>query len=206
MIRTINLLLIALFISQILSAQTKKVENNKVEIDYIDTEEVSNTFNLNSSTRIKSNDFQKIKIKCKLNTDERYILDINKFSLVDRANKIRYRPTDISYQPVVGYMAYEKILMEDIEVNEYFKGLMGVSYDPNYKDKFYDFSLENYFNFELPVNFGTAKKPILRKIYFRNHKFKKFKALLFFPLLTNTDKNPNLELVYGDKLISEIQL
>ena len=193
-----------MLITPLLSAQTRKVENNIVEIEYIDTEEVSKTFHLNSSSKIKSDNVKKIKVKCKLQSDERYVLDVNKFSLIDRANKIRYRPTDISYQPVMGYMSYVKMLKKDIELNKHFKSSMGVRYDSDYEDKFYDFNIENYLNFALPVNFGTSKKPVLREIYFLNHKFKKFKALLFFPILTQTKNNPDLELVYGNDLISEI--
>lgn len=202
----VNLFIIVMLITPILSAQTIQVENDEVEIEYIDTEEVSKTFHLNSSSKIKSDKIKKIKVKCKLKSDERYVLDINKFSLIDRANKIRYRPTDISYQPVMGYMAYIKLVKEDIKINDHFKGAMGVRYEPDDEDKFYDFNIKNYMNFEMPVNFGTSKKPILRQVYFQNHKFKKFKALLFFPLIIQTENSPDLELVYGNEMISEIEL
>lgn len=202
---SIKFFLIAVLFSPIIFAQTKKVENDKLTIKYLNTREVSKTFHLNSSTRIKSDQFYKIKVSCKLRSKEKGLIDINKFSLIDKANKIRYRPTDISFQAVVGYMAYWKLLKEDTEQGGALKDMMGVAYDPENIDSFNDFDIENYSNIELPVNLGTKKNPILRTIYFQNHKVKNFRALFFFPILNKTEKEPEFEILYGNEIISQIE-
>jgi hypothetical protein len=187
-------------------SQVKELENGNLIIEYISVDKVSNTFHLNSSSKLKSDKYQKIKVKGKLKILNKEKIDINKISLIDHKNKLRYRPTDISYQPVLGYMVYQKILKEDIKRwNEGFKNQMGFAFSPEVNDGFLDYNLESYTNIELPINFGTKNKPILRYIYFGTHKFKSFKILFFFPIIKDCE-NGVFELYYGDEKISSVEL
>ncbi|MFH4965445.1 hypothetical protein V8G69_10610 [Gaetbulibacter sp. M235] len=125
---------------------------------------------------------------------------------MDTVNKIRYRPTDVSFQPVAGYMSYGKLLKSDIKK----KGLvgyyrLGAVYDPEIRDTFEDYEFDGYKDFSMCFNFWTKKDPLLSYIYFQPHKFKQFKALLFFPLLVEAN-NPELVLYYGYENIAEVKL
>ncbi|RED48812.1 hypothetical protein [Seonamhaeicola aphaedonensis] len=177
-----------------------------ISIEYFETEQVSNKLNLNSSTKIRGEGVQKISVKCKIKSLNKQRIDINKFSLVDTINKLRYRPTDVSYQPVAGYMVYGKLLKSDIKK----KGLvghysLGASYKPEVKDSFLDYNIEGYTNIEPTFNFWTDKDPLLSKIYFKPHKFKKFKALFFFAIIKDAPI-PNLALYYGDNKVTDIRV
>lgn len=196
-------IIILLFINQNYSQNT--FENNTIKIEYLSSKKVSNRLHLNSSTRISSKEIQKISIKCKFKSLNKERIDINKISLLDIKNKIRYRPTDISYQPIFGYMGYGKLMKVDLKK----KGLigyhnLGAYYKPEIKDTFEDYEFKGYTNFALSYNFWTEKKPLIGKVYFAPHKFKKFKSLIFFPIL-NKVENPEFELYYGNERISKIK-
>ena len=183
-------------------AQTTFDQGN-ISIEYIESETVSNTLNLNSSTKIKGNCIQKISVKCKIKSLNGDKIDINKISLLDTVNKIRYRPTDVSFQPVAGYISYGKLLKSDIKK----KGLighyrLGAAYRPEIKDTFEDYLFEGYKNYQVIFNFWTNKDPLLSYIYFQPHKFKSFKALLFFPILEEAE-NGQLALYYGYEKVAE---
>lgn len=196
-------IIILLFLNQNYSQNT--FENNTIGIDYLSSKKVSNKLHLNSSTRINSKEIQKISVKCKFKSLDKERIDINKVSLLDIKNKIRYRPTDISYQPIAGYMGYVKLMKADLKK----KGLigyhnLGAYYDPEIKDTFEDFEFEGFTDFALPYNFWNEKNPLIGEVYFAPHKFKKFKALIFFPILKKA-KNPEFELYYGNERVAEIK-
>ncbi|MEL0454735.1 hypothetical protein WJN01_00745 [Flavobacteriaceae bacterium SZ-1-7] len=185
--------------------QEKKVENGMLYIEFLKAKKVSNTFNLNSSSKVKSNELKKISVKCKIESLNKVDVDINKFSLIDNKNKLRYRPIDVSFQPSTGYIAYKKLLKTDIKLGSMYMHQANIAYKPEIKDSYTDYYFEGYTNIEIPSDFGTNKKPKKTVIYFQSHGFHDFKSLFFFAIL-NSAENPDLELYYGNEKISKVKL
>jgi hypothetical protein len=186
--------------------QEKKVENGNLSVEFKKSKKVSNTFNLNSSSKIKSKELKKISIKCKVQSLNKDKVDINKFSLVDHKNKLRYRPTDISFQPVVGYLVFGKLFKKDINYGKMAKFQAGIDYKPEIKDTYMDFSIEGYTDVEIPMTFavgiGKKEKSI---VYFQPNNYNKFQALIFFAIVEKA-KNPDLEFYYGDEKIANVKI
>jgi len=198
--------LITIFFSIMINGQEKKVENGTLSVEFTKAKKISNTFNLNSSSKIKSKELKKISIKCKVKSLNKEKIDINKFSLIDRENKLRYRPTDISFQPVMGYLVFGKLLKNDINYGSAAKFHTGIEYNAEIKDTYLDYSLEGYKDVEIPVifavGFGKNKKSV---IYFQPNNYNSFKALIFFAIIKEA-KNPNLEFYYGNEKIADIKI
>jgi hypothetical protein len=181
------------------------IEKDSLTIEFLKAKKVSSTFNLNSSSKLKSKLLKKISIKCKIESLNKTEVDINKFSLVDHKNKLRYRPMDISYQPAMGYMAYLKLLKTDLDLGDYYKMQAGIAYVPEIEDSFDKYIFDGYTTVELPANLGTKKHPKTAVIYFKPHKFNKFKTLFFFAIQKDAE-NPDLKLHYGDEIIAQISI
>tara|TARA_Y100000815_G_C13349158_1_gene503492 strand:- start:6658 stop:7281 length:624 start_codon:yes stop_codon:yes gene_type:complete len=188
-------------------SQEKLFENGNLSIDYKNAQKVSSTMHLNSVTKIKSKDLMKVKVKCKIRSLNKERVDPNKFSLVDHTNKLRYRPTDISHQPVAMYMAYVRLLKDNIN----YRGRPGfmmsanpspIKYDPEIKDSFDDYSIDGYTNIELPLKISKKKQSV---VYFEPHKFKKFSALFFFAIPKNLETQ-SLEFYYGKNKVADVEL
>lgn len=176
--------------------------NGEIKIKYIKSKKVSLNFNLTSYTKYKGANLEKIRVTCKFKSLTRKRVDINKISLIDKKNKIRYRPSDITFQPFTAYEEYTKLLKEDVKI----KGVYAYAfYKPEIKDSFEGYLIDGYSIFELQYEFGSKKNPITSYIYFEKHQFLKFKAFIFFPLKENAE-NPELELYYGNDKISEIEI
>jgi len=182
-------------------AQEMKYENGELSIKFINSKKVSNKFNMNSTSKIKSKDLNKVLIKCKLKIIKDKVIDLNKFSLVDHENKLRYRPTDISTQ-TVGQINISKLLKTDVKLGGMYKLQAGLYYRPEVKDSFTDYNIEGYTNFEIFYSFGKGKKMKKASLYFQPVKFN-FKAHFFFAILKKSN-NSNLELYYGNKKITDI--
>jgi len=156
-------------------------------------------------------------IKCLITSPSKNPLDVNSFSLLDTANKKRYRLVGYSAfkgTSTVGFGAtFESYLKEEF-LNKRGKQYRELpKYDPSVKDSFGDFDFEGYENVEIPIEFDIYYDKL--NAYFANGKFtsvvyypptskwKKFLSFLRFPLL-QSENNPVFELYYGNKLISKI--
>lgn len=186
--------------------QEVKVANGNLSVDFKTSKKVSNTLNLNSTSKIKSKELQKISVKCKVESLNKEVVDINKFSLVDHKNKLRYRPTDISFQPVMGYLVYEKLFKEDVNYGNMAKHQAGIQYKPEIKDSYNDYAITDYVDVQIPmtfaVGFGKQKTSI---VYFEPHNYRNFQALFFFAIVEDA-KNPDLVFYYGNEKITSINL
>ena len=196
-----NLLFVLLVLSLNIFGQ-KEYNDGEIEIKYMGSKKVSPNFHLSSLTYYEGESIEKIKIVCKIKSLNRRWVDINKISLVDKENKIRYRPSDISFS----YGYYKKLLKEDLNI----KGLFGnyeadAFYKPEIKDTFEDYIFDGYTNYDFPYNFGSKKKPQVAYVYFESHQFLKFKALIFFPIMKSAE-NPSFELYYENEKISNVKI
>lgn len=182
--------------------QELKVENGNLSIKFLKAKKVSNTLNLNSTSRIKSKELKKVLIKCKLKSLDKNAKDLNKFSLVDHKNKLRYRPTDISTQ-TVGQINITKLLKTDVKLGGMYKLQAGILYEPEIEDTFTNYDINGYTNVEIPYTFNKRKnkKGI---VYFQPVRYN-FKAHFFFAILTKSE-NSELELYYGSEKIYKIEL
>jgi len=202
----LNIILLTFIISFSNYSQSQQnFENGNLSIEYQKAKKVSKTFNLNSSSKLKSDNFTKISVKCKIQSLNKEDIDINKFSLVDHKNKLRYRPMDISFQPVMGYLAYGKLLKAELKLGSMYMHQAGIAYEPEIKDSYIEYSLEEYTDVEVPFNFGTEKNPKNSIVYFKPNNFHKFKSLFFFPIMKSA-KNPELELYYGNEKVEKVEL
>ena len=118
-------LIIFLFTSIPLFSQLL-IEDKQLEFEYLSSRTVSKSFNLNSSSKSNSDELYKIEVKFKLKSLDKKEIDINKFSLVDMTNKLRFRPSDISYATLGLYMGYVYLLKDDIE----YKKNISANYKP----------------------------------------------------------------------------
>jgi len=198
--KNILILITLITFSTISYTQEKNYENGELSIKFISSRKVSKTFNMNSSSKIKSKDLDKVLIKCKLKVIKDKKIDLNKFSLVDNKNKLRYRPTDISTQ-TVGQINISKLLKTDVELGGMYKLQAGLYYRPEVIDSFTNYNIEGYTNCEMFFSFGRKKKNYT--IYFQPVEFN-FRAHFFFAILEKSN-NSDLELFYGDKKVTDIE-
>jgi hypothetical protein len=145
-----------------------------------------------------------IKSKIKSTTDK---TKLSAFYLLDVKNKIRYRLADYKgYTGFIGYpelIPYRKERFFDEKGNE-IKGEGWPIYNESVKDYFKDYDIEGYSNFEMKINFGSAKKPKLSVVYFGETSYEKFTAELFFAIIVE-HKAADYELYYKDEKISDIK-
>lgn len=156
-------------------------------------------------------------IKCLFTSPNKNPLDVNSFSLIDTANKKRYRLVGYSAfkgSSTIGLHAtFESYLKEEF-LNKRGKQYRDLpKYDPSVKDSFSDYEFEGYENVEIPIEFDIYYDKL--NSYFANGKFtsvvyypptskwKKFLSFLRFPLL-QSDNIPVFELYYGNILVSKI--
>ena len=125
--------------------------------------------------------------------------DINKFILLDKKNKLKIRPTDISYQYVASVISFNRI-SKDNKVNRVNVGY-SIRYDNAVKDSFTDFDFPGYNTFEVPINYGTAKYPELHITYFEPEAFKKRRISIFFTVPSNINA---AELFFGNEKVTDI--
>lgn len=156
--------------------------------------------------KVTNNDLRKVMIKTKINSDPVNRTKLSAFSLLDTINKIRYRLADYKgYTGFIGFpelIPFRKTKFYDENGNPPDDGWLP-PYDITEKDYFENYNKDTYINFEIPINFGTTKKPKLSILYFGKTRYKKFTAELYFAIVEK-NKNSYYELYYGDEKISEI--
>lgn len=186
-------------------AQTE-VDNGKISMDLYVIKKVSVIGNLTSTTRLKSEEYTKIILKCKVQV-KNGLFDFNKLSLVDRNNKLRYKAIEVHTKRFIDGLQQPILLVKrDISKDDK-KGRfpLNIEYDPNIIDHFDKFSIAGFENIEIPMNFGSKNDPIISNYYFKPTTIKKFKNYIYFSILTISEKS-NLELYYGNEKIDDVIL
>jgi hypothetical protein len=155
---------------------------------------------------VTSDDLQKVMIKTKITSDEKDRVKLSAFYLLDTLNKIRYRLADYKgYVAVVGFPEFIPYRVSELydEKGRLVENINIPPYDPSQKDYYNDYNKEGYSNFELKINFGTTKHPLLSVLYFGETEYDKFTAELYFAIL-GTHINATYELYYKDQKIGDI--
>lgn len=157
------------------------------------------------SVRFDETKLKFIMVKCQIKSIGKNRAEISAFSLLDTVNKVRYRVGD--------YLGYAGIIGSP-EVNSYRKEKPMNSkkysyylpqYDSSVVDIFDQFSLEDYTDFGVPIEFGTEKNPDKSLIYFGKTTYKNFRAELFFITLREL-KNSIFELYYKNSKVGTFQI
>ncbi|CAL2104170.1 conserved exported protein of unknown function [Tenacibaculum sp. 190130A14a] len=198
-----KLLLILLCVSALnsMNSQELELEKENIAIKYHWTKEISKNsiwtpVKLNTKSK---NKLKRIYVKVKMMTLDKTKrdFDINKFILLDVKNKLKIRPTDISYQYVASVIPFNR-LSKDKNVNVRY----GIRYDDTVKDSFIDFDFPGYNTFQVPINYGTTKSPELHITYFEPEAFKKRRISIFFTVPFNVN---TAELYYGNEKLTDIE-
>lgn len=202
-------IIISLLIIQQSTLSQEIILGDSLSIELKKTKTVSKTFNVRSSTKVKSDDLEKILTRCKIIALNENPVDINAFSLLDTENKIRYRISEfIGYKAisVMGSGLSSEMFLTKPILNKKGKPYPQLpKYDKSVKDSFKSYSFDGYENVEVPINFGTKKKKALSPVYYKPVTMKQFTAEIYFVVLGNL-KTPMLELYYGKKRMFEIEL
>lgn len=186
-------------------AQTQ-VDNGNISMDLYVIKKVSAIGNLISTTKLKSEEYIKIILKCKVQVKEG-LFDFNKLSLVDKNNKLRYRTIEVHTKRFVDGLQQPTLLVKrDISKDDK-KGRFpwGIEYNPSIIDNFDKFSIIGFENIELPLNFGSQSNPIISNYYFTPTKITEFKNYIYFSILAISEKS-SLELYYGNEKIDDVKL
>ena len=122
--------------------------------------------------------------------------DVNKFILLDTVNKLKIRALDISFQNFSAYTNFANLSKENHSFNP--KRSI-ITYDPSIPDSFENYNFKNFQTLEIPINYGTNKKPEPHIIYYKPKKFKSKKLVFFFPFPTNEKEGV---LYYGNQKIA----
>lgn len=157
------------------------------------------------SVRFDETKLKFIMVKCQIKSISKNRAEISAFSLLDTVNKVRYRVGD--------YLGYAGIIGSP-EVNSYRKekplnskkySYYLPQYDSGVVDVFDQFSLENYTDFGVPIEFGTEKNPDKSLVYFGKTTYKNFRAELFFITLREL-KNAVFEIYYKNSKVGTFQI
>jgi hypothetical protein len=159
----------------------------------------------------KSLDFFAIMCKIAKNKDED--IDVNKFSIVDHQNKLRYRMIDCI--PLVytasgidgGKRYVTEIAWENKEHNVYNlrPTRERIFYNPEVHDSFEDYNLEGYQNVLHETNFGSKRKAVKAEIYYSPITYKNKMKVYFRFAVKRHHKNQLFDLYYGDEKVFEIK-
>ncbi|MFD1095999.1 hypothetical protein [Salegentibacter chungangensis] len=213
----LGLLISILLASSPVSAQV--MLNDSLSIKLKKAKDMSDTFNLRSTTKLKSDQLTKIFVRCKVDPLNDQPFDVNAFSVLDTVNKVRYRM--ISYHDYKNLMVFRtgvaKSYLKTEILNKNGKPVYGLpDYDPEVYDSFEDYNFEGYTNIQIPVNFTKvvhghfAGKPLSDKaelslIYYSPTELNRFTADMEYSVIISA-KEPVLELYYGKNKVSELDI
>ncbi len=157
------------------------------------------------SIRFDETKLKFIMVKCQIKSMSENRAEISAFSLLDTVNKVRYRVGDyLGYAGIIGspeVNPYRK--KKPINSKKYSYSLP--QYDSNVVDVFDQFSLEEYTDFGIPIEFGSEKNPDKSLVYFGKTTYKNFRAELFFITLREL-KNSVFELYYKNSKVGTFLL
>ena len=141
----LSTLLILLIIPTSIISQVS-VEGGALEIDLVKSKKINTILQVGSVSTGKGNVKIMARVKFKNSTNEE--IDLNKFSLVDHKNKLRFRGADI----------LGGILLVD-------KKIPWGYYKPEIEDTFHNYTLEGYQDFERKTQYTLRKKDIAQTYY-----------------------------------------
>lgn len=138
-------------------------------------------------------------------------IDVNKYSIVDEENNIRYRPVCVrSNYPRKKVKSRRrnlksslKLLTEDC-ISKFWGAPMGYAYLPEYKDSFYDYDFSDCKLDEVRLNYVLRKKKGTTSYYFRPRDEDRLHVEFTFAFHKRI-KNSNLKLYYGKEKIRDLQ-
>jgi hypothetical protein len=127
--------------------------------------------------------------------------DPNKFYLVSKKPKFRYRPLDI-------FIAESKKEWSRFELVTKKKpketSNMQETYDPNIKDTYLDYKITGVSGIKIPVNLGNAQVPDTHVFHFKPKAINDSKVLIYFYISSEVIKRGTL--YYGNEKIAETDL
>ena len=157
------------------------------------------------SVRFDETKLKFIMVKCQIKSIGKNRAEISAFSLLDTANKVRYRVGDyVGYAGIIGSPEVNSYRKEKpINSKKYSYHLP--QYDSSVADVFDQFSLEQYNDFGVPIEFGSEKNPDKSLVYFGKTTYKNFRAELFFIIMREL-KNSVFELYYKNSKVGTFQI
>jgi len=191
--------LILLLIATKSFCQTIISKNDNIEIEFHKAKKTIKAFSA-SSIWISTKEFKQVYVRVKMiSLDKKKYFNINKFSLIDIKNKIRYRPIDIFSQFLTDWQGIPRLTKKKVKnkrSNPYW-------YDPSVEDSFLKYNFEEYTNCNFPINFGRKTENDYHTIYFRPKKFKTKFIMLFFPYPREVREGV---IYYGHQKLAEISV
>ncbi len=146
-----------------------------------------------------------IMVKCQIKSKGEYRTEISAFSLLDTVNKVRYRVADyLGYASIIGFPEvnpYRKDKPQDSKKYSYILP----QYNSDVIDVFDQFTMKDYKDFGVPIEFGTEKNSDKSLIYFGKTTYKNFRAELFFITLKEL-KNSIYALYYKNSKVGIFQI
>lgn len=185
------------FFSQGAYSQYILVPEDSLEFKIKNIKSANSIFNA-SQVYYKGDKVSRIKINLKMKTYEgkRVIFDPNKFSFIDNTNKIRLRPTDVTFQNMTDFWSFTKCSKRELK-----KDKSRLLFKPDLEDTFFNYSPLNYTYTPQPVNYGSTKKPDLHIVFFEPKKMRN-RNLHLFVLVPNSMALGSL--YYGNTKLTEI--
>jgi hypothetical protein len=194
------------FLSVQISLAQNKIVVDSISIEMEKAKEPSGFSNVMlRRVRFDETKLKFIMVKCQIKSLGKNRAEISAFSLIDATNKVRYRVGDyLGYAGIIGspeVNAYRKEKTINSKKYSYYLP----QYDSAVVDIFDQFSLEDYIDFGVPIEFGSEKNPDKSLVYFGKTTYKNFKAELFFITLREL-KNSVFELYYKNTKVGTFQI
>ncbi len=193
-----NLLLFFLLLvlgGSLLHSQRFTIENEKYFIEILQTNK-ADIFNASSSMSMKSKTFNTVHIQLRMATSngEEALFDINKFSLVDKTNKLRIRPVDVAHRMVMQQLSFPRLATKSLAQSH-----PEIEEDISVPDSFHHYEFDGYEVLEIPLSFNTWGKTNSQVLYFRPGMYKKKKLDFYFPFLKSSSIGV---LYYGEEQVA----
>jgi hypothetical protein len=180
-------------------------DDEKFEISFIFGVCNSGILNVSSSyyTIIPGEGLKKIQARVKIKSVERRydFFDPNKFSLIIEESKERYRPVDMQYLMIpFSYYPFGKLVNDSTYEG---RNLYWFSYSKHVRDSFNNYTLESYDDIEVPVNYGSYRKPKSFIVYFDHKEIQRKTVDIYFLV---PEKYSSASLYYGYDKISDFSI
>lgn len=195
-------LVLIIFFSTSLIAQTPEVNDGfsfklkKVVRNSKKHEVTSSPYRIGIPENAKKIQFR---FRVKSLSKKREDFDPNKLSLVSEKYKVRFRPIDVKHNEfMTAYFGIGYLVDHDLGDESKFFYL---SYKPDIKDTFEDYSRDGYKNLQANINFGTKTKPDLQTIYYEHKKLRSNLVDFYFSVPKELTKG---SIFYGNQKLFTI--
>ena len=183
-------------------AQTT-IESENISIEIVKARKINATsiqfgssgYNINSG---KDNKRVQLRLKVRSLDKELTPLDPNKLVLINDKHQVRFSISEISFATFFRAKGFP--MLSEVKPKEGKYSYTG--YDPTIKNTFCDYSIKNYKDIQLQLNFGTKKKPNIKPVYFKPNTIDKNVLDAFFIVPNEMVAG---KIYYGDILIGEIK-